>query len=66
MGSRRGRTYHANLVTIWDHWVVHVPEACGVHAMVLRITEAEDVARDAIATVLEVDPQSFTVVVHTA
>jgi predicted RNase H-like HicB family nuclease len=64
MIRRRPPTYHANLLPLWDHWVVEVPDAGGVHAMVLRFADAEHVAREAIATVLEVDPESFTVIVQ--
>ena len=64
MRSRQVPTYHANLITVWDHWVVEVPDAGGVHAMVLDILEAESVARNAIATMLEVDPESFSVIVQ--
>ena len=64
MGRRRTKTYHANLLTLWDHWVVEVGDAGGVHAIVLQSTEAEEVARTAIATVLGVDPESFEVVVQ--
>ncbi len=64
MVRRAPRTYHANLLSIWDHWVVEVPDAGGVHAMVLHIGEAEAVARRAIATFLEVDPGSFTVIIQ--
>ena len=64
MRSRRLPTYHANLITVWDHWVVEVPDAGGVHALVVDLGEAESVARAAIATVLEVDPESFSVIVQ--
>jgi hypothetical protein len=37
-----------------------------VHALVTSIADAEEAARQAIATVLEVDPRSFTVVVEPA
>jgi predicted RNase H-like HicB family nuclease len=65
MGRTR-RTYHANLFAVWDHWVVEVPDASGVHALVTSVADAEETARQAIATVLEVDPRSFTVVVEPA
>jgi len=64
MGRRRRPTYHANLLALWDHWVVEVPDAGGVHAIVFRIGEAEAVAREAIATVLDIDPTSFSVIVQ--
>ena len=64
MGRRRRRTYHGNLLTMWDHWVVQVPDAGDVHAIVLRLGEAQEVARDAIATFLEIDPESFEVIVQ--
>jgi len=49
---------------MWDHWVVQVPDAGDVHAIVLRLGEAQEVARDAIATLLEIDPESFEVIVQ--
>ncbi len=64
MRSRQRPTYHANLITVWDHWVVEVPDAGGVHAMVVDFVDAESVAREAIATMLEVDPESFRVIVQ--
>jgi len=64
--DRTLRTFHAKLISVWDHWVVEVPEASGVHAMVLAPTDAEEAARQAIATVLGVDPASFQVVVEPA
>ncbi len=64
--DRTLRTFHANLISIWDHWVVEVPEASGVHALVMTPTDAEEAARQAIATVLGMDPASFKVVVEPA
>lgn len=66
MGQHRTKTHHANLITLWDHWVVEVPDAGGVHAISLRSLEAEEVARAAIATLLDVDPLSFKVIVQPA
>ncbi len=60
------RTFRANLFAVWDHWVVQVPDASGVHALVMNPVDAEAVARRAIATMLEVDPGSFQVIVETA
>ncbi len=64
MGRRRRQVYHARLIALWDHWVVEVPDAGGVHSMVLNVADAEAVARAAIATVLDVDAESFTVIVQ--
>lgn len=64
MGFRRRRTFHANLFSIWDHWVVEVPDAARVHMIVIDLADAEAVARDAIATVLGIEPNSFSVVIH--
>ena len=60
----RRPTYHASLLPLWDHWVVVIPDAGGVHAIVFTIAEAERTAREAIATVLDVTPESFTVIVR--
>jgi predicted RNase H-like HicB family nuclease len=64
--DRTLRVFRAKLFTVWDHWVVEVPDASGVHALVMQPGEAEEVARQAIATFLEVDPASFQVIVETA
>lgn len=59
-------TFHAYLVAVWDHWVVQVPDAGNVHAMVESVSDAEEVARQAIATVLGMDPLSIRVVIEPA
>lgn len=63
MGPSRRRTYRANLIAIWDSWVVEVPDAGGVHCLVLERADAERTAREAIATILGVDARNFDVVV---
>ena len=66
MGSSpRRRTFRVNLIPVWDHWVVEIPDAGGVHAMISDIGDAESAARHAIATVLEVDPGQIRVVLST-
>ena len=59
------RTFRVNLITVWDHWVVEIPDAGGVHAMISDIGDAESVAVQAIATVLDVDPAQIRVVLPT-
>ena len=64
--DRTLRTFHARLIRVWDHWVVEVPDASGVHALVLTPMDAEETARQAIAMILGVDPGSFQVIVEPA
>ena len=59
------RTFRVNVITVWDHWVVEVPDASGVHAMISDIGDAESAALQAIATVLDVDPAQIRVVLST-
>lgn len=56
------RVFHAYLLRVWEHWVVHVPDAHSVHAIVLDPSDAEGVARLAIGLVLDVDPANIRVV----
>jgi len=64
--DRTLRIFHARLLAVWDHWVIEVPDADGVHAMVSSPSEAEAAARRAIAMVLDVDPASFSIVIEPA
>lgn len=58
---RTRRTLRAFVFPFWEHWVVHVPAAEDVHALVLDVADAPDAARAAAATVLGVDPASISV-----
>lgn len=42
-------------------WALEVPEVPGVFSQVRRLDQAESMARDAIAAMLDVDPGSFAV-----
>jgi predicted RNase H-like HicB family nuclease len=44
-----------------DWWAISVPEIKGVHSQAKRLDQAEDMAREAIALMLDVAPDSFTV-----
>lgn len=63
MGLAIRHTYHANVIAVWDHWVVQIPEADGAHCLVLDREDAERAARDAIAIVLGIEAETFEVVV---
>jgi len=55
-------TVHARRVGNW--WALDVDSTPGVHTQVRRIDLAEEMARDAIAGVLEVARDSFEIVVE--
>ena len=66
MGSSPAhRTFRVNVIAVWDHWVVEIPDAGGVHAMISDIGDAESAAVQAIATVFDVDPDQIRVVLPT-
>ncbi len=44
-----------------DWWALEVPELPGVFSQVRRLDQADGMARDAIGTMLDVDPSSVTV-----
>jgi len=54
-------TVHARRVGNW--WALDVDSTPGVHTQVRRIDLAEEMARDAIAGVVEIAPDSFEIVV---
>ena len=56
------RTFHASVLRAWEHTVVQVPDADGVHAIVPEGAAASDIARAAIALVLGLDPDDIAVV----
>lgn len=64
MGPSR-RVFHAHLFPAWEHWVVQVPAADDVHAIVLDPADAERVAREAAALMLSVDPATIRIVMRT-
>ena len=59
------RTFRVNVIAVWNHWVVEIPDAGGVHSMISDIGDAESAARRAIATVLDLDPDQIRVVLPT-
>ena len=48
---------------VGDWWAIGVPEAPGVFTQARRLDQTEEMARSAIATMLNVPPPSFDVVV---
>ncbi|MGH9041124.1 MAG: type II toxin-antitoxin system HicB family antitoxin [Acidimicrobiia bacterium] len=58
------RTYTANAIRSGNWWAIEVPELEGVFTQARRLDQVEGMARDAIAGVLDVDPDSFDVVVR--
>lgn len=44
-----------------DWWAISVPELKGVHSQAKRLEQVEDMARDAIASFLDVAPGSFDI-----
>lgn len=61
MKTMKRHTVRARRIGGW--WALDVEGLRGVHTQVRRIDQAEDVARDAIAGVLDVAHRSFEVVV---
>ena len=57
--------FRAHLLPVAEYWVVHVPEAADVHALVLDVDQADGIARRAIATVLDIDPAEVEVEIDT-
>lgn len=57
-------TYTARASRSGDWWAVEVDEVEGVFTQARRLDKVEEMARDAIALVLDVDPDSFDVSVQ--
>ncbi|MFD0741315.1 type II toxin-antitoxin system HicB family antitoxin [Phytohabitans flavus] len=55
------KTYTAVCRRSGDWWAISVPELKGVHTQARRLDQAEGMARDAIALMLEVDPATVAV-----
>lgn len=53
--------FQATVVPAWEYWVVHVPDADNLHAIVLNPADAERVARDAISVLLGLDPETISI-----
>lgn len=53
--------HKARAVREGQWWVISVPGVRGVHTQARRIGQIEATVRDALALVLEVDPESFDV-----
>jgi predicted RNase H-like HicB family nuclease len=55
------KTYVVRAERSGDWWALEVPELPGVFSQARRLDQAEGMARDAIATMLDVAPDSFEV-----
>lgn len=60
----RIETYTAEVRRSGRWWGIAVPEVKGVHTQARRLADVEDMARDAIGAVLELDPASVRVSVR--
>jgi predicted RNase H-like HicB family nuclease len=58
------RTYTAVCRRSGGWWAISVPEIKGLHTQVRRLDQAADMARDAIALMLDVDPSEIEVEVR--
>ena len=54
-------TYDLECVRSGDWWAVEVPQVPGVHTQARRLDQVSAMARDAIALMLDVPPDSFDV-----
>jgi hypothetical protein len=61
MAAMNRYTVHARRVGKW--WALDVEDVSGAHTQVRRLDQADEMAHDAIAGVLDVSPDSFEVVV---
>ncbi len=53
--------YTARCTRVGEWWATSVPELRGVHTQARRLDQVEDMARDAIALMLEVPADSFDI-----
>lgn len=57
-------TYTAVCTRSGDWWAISVPELKGVHTQARRLEQVEAMARDAIALMLDTEPDSFAVTIE--
>ena len=55
------KTYRVVAERSGKWWAAHVPDVAGVHTQARRLEQVEAEAREAIALMLEVEPESFAV-----
>jgi len=55
------KTYTARCQRAGDWWAISVPELRGVHTQARRLQGVEAIARDAIALLMDIDPDSFDI-----
>jgi predicted RNase H-like HicB family nuclease len=58
------KTYTATCQRSGKWWSISVPEIKGLHSQARRLDQVEEMARDAIALMLDVPAESFAVDVH--
>lgn len=58
---KRRQRYNALCTREGNWWAIDVPGVPGVHTQAKRLDQAEAMARDAVALMLEVPPDSFDV-----
>ena len=58
------KVYAAKAVRSGDWWAVTIEGVRGVHTQARRLDQVEEMARAALALMLDVDPQAFEVVVR--
>jgi predicted RNase H-like HicB family nuclease len=58
------KTYIASCQRSGNWWSISVPEIKGLHSQARRLDQVEDMARDAIALMLDVPAESFAVEVR--
>lgn len=58
------RTYTAVCRRSGGWWAIRVPEVTGLHTQVRRLDQAEDMTRDAIVLMLDVDPADVQIEVR--
>ena len=58
------KVYTAKAVRSGDWWAVTVEGMRGVHTQARRLDQVDEMARDALALMLDVDPQAFDVIVR--
>lgn len=57
-------SYTARCVRSGKWWAIEVPEVRGAHSQARRLDQVEAQARDAVALLLDVPPDSFDMDVH--
>jgi predicted RNase H-like HicB family nuclease len=56
-------TYHVTARRSGDWWALEVPELPGVHSQTKRLDHADEAAREAIAVMLDIEPEDIQVTI---